>query len=323
MNRKGILTPTLLIIVGAVLLSACGSSAAVEMAPAMDTAWEVEEEMAFPEEAPLAPAYSDAGGTYDDTFRSANVDALAVERMVIRDASLSLVVADPAAVIDQISSIATQKGGFVISSNLYNTTYGSQGIAVTRGSISIRVLSDSLDDALDEIKDLAIEVDSESVTGQDVTDEYTDLNSKLRNLEAAEERLLDIMDSATETEDVLQIFEHLKSVREEIEVITGRMEYLRDSARLSQIQVELIPDEMSQPLQIGGWEPKGTARDAVESLVEALQFIADAGIWFVICVLPVGLILGVPLYYAFRAIVRKRRAVKAAKSAEAGKATED
>jgi hypothetical protein len=294
------------------LLSACGSRAASEMMPGMDTAVEFEESFALPQEAPAAADY-DEGYGHDDSSGGYNGNAASVERMVIRNANLSLIVTDPAVAVDEISQIATEYGGFVVSSNLYQTTYGQQYIPVTQGSISIRVLSDSLDEALDEIKALALEVDSESISGEDVTDQYTDLQSQLRNSQAAEEQLLQIMDSATETEDVLQIFNELKSVREEIEVLTGRMEYLEDSARLSQVQIDLIPDEMSQPLQIGGWEPKGTARDAVEALVGALQFMADAGIWFVICVFPIALILGVPLYFAFRAIIRKRRAKKAEK----------
>ncbi|MBN1264784.1 MAG: DUF4349 domain-containing protein [Anaerolineales bacterium] len=308
----------LFLIVLTLLLSACSTAG---MAPAMERSMDYEEAMAYPQEAPAA--YNEAGASYDDASGGYNGSASVVERMVIRNANLSLVVADPEKSVEEISSIATQMGGYVISSSVYQTTYGQQNIPVTRGSISIRVLSDSLDNALAEIKDLAIEVDSESVTGEDVTDQYTDLQSQLRNSQAAEEQLLKIMDSATETEDVLQIFNQLKMVREEIEVLTGRMEYLEDSARLSQIQIDLIPDEMSQPLQIGGWEPKGTARDAVEALVGALQFIAEAGIWFVICVVPVGLILGVPLYFAFRAINRKRLAKKAereAKKAEAPQA---
>lgn len=295
----------------ALALSACAMQAAAPEI-AMDRSMEFEEAMEMPMEAPAADS---AGEGYSGS-------AAAVERMVIRNANLSLIVTDPAETADEISRIATSRGGYVISSNIYQTTYGQQNIPVTRGSISIRVLSDSLDAALDEIKDLAVEVDSESVSGEDVTDQYTDLNSRLRNLEAAEEQLLEIMDTATETEDVLQIFNELKAVREEVEVLRGQMEYLEDSARLSQVTVELIPDEMSQPLQIGGWEPKGTIREAVEALVNALQFLVDAGIWFLICVVPVGLILGVPLYFAFRAIIRKRRAKKSDNKAETTSAPE-
>ncbi len=298
----------------ALLLSGCMAAAQSEAAMDYDMAYE--EEMVYPAEAPAAEfAESDSVSSRSAGF---NGSPSVIERMVIRNANLSLVVMDPSETVEEISRIATAKGGYVISSNLYQTTYGQQSIPITRGSISIRVLSESLDEALQEIKELALEVDSESVSGQDVTDEYTDLSSRLRNLEAAEEQLLDIMDSATETEDVLQIFENLKNVREEIEVLKGRMGYLEDSTRLSQISIDLIPDEMSQPLQIGGWEPKGTIRSAVEALINALQFLVDAGIWFLICVVPVALILGFPLYFAFRAIIRKRRARKAEKAAANG-----
>jgi hypothetical protein len=314
MNPKKSHAAAVFLILLTLLLSGCMGAAQSEAA--MDSDMAYEESMVYPAEAPAAEyAESDSFSSRSEGYSG---NPAVIERMVIRNANLSLVVTDPSETVEDISRIAEANGGYVISSNLYQTTYGQQSILITRGSISIRVLSESLDEALQEIKELALEVDSESVSGQDVTDEYTDLSSRLRNLEAAEEQLLTIMDSATETEDVLQIFESLKNVREEIEVLKGRMGYLEDSARLSQVSIELTPDEMSQPLQIGGWQPKGTIRSAVEALINALQFLVDAGIWFLICVIPVALILGFPLYFAFRTIIRKRRARKAEKAAANG-----
>jgi hypothetical protein len=244
-----------------------------------------------------------AGGVTRSNFGG---EAAPIQPLVIRNASLRTVVEDPSESTDQISSLAETMGGFVVSSNVYQTTYGSSDIPTTRASITIRVPAERLDEAIDKIVEDAIEVQERNVSGQDVTSEYTDLQSRLTNLEAAEEQLREIMEAAAKTEDVLQVFENLRQVRSEIEVIKGQMKYYEDSARLSSISIDLIPDELAQPLSIGGWHPEGTARDAVETLINTLQFLADAGIWLVICVAPILLILGVPAYFIVRSVRRRR-----------------
>jgi hypothetical protein len=251
--------------------------------------------------------FATTAGRVVDNFAG---DEQLVERVVIRSASLSIVVPDPAASVKEIGQLADEMGGFVVSSNTFQSYFAEADLSAERGSITIRVPSERLDEALERIKEAATEVQSENVSGQDVTQEFTDLQSRLRNLEAAEEQLLEIMDSATDTEDVLNVFENLRRVREEIEVIKGRIQFLSESARLSAISVDLIPDVAAQPLQIGGWRPEGTVKDAFSTLIRALRFLGDAAIWTAICVIPVGLILGLPGYFAGRSILRRRRAAK-------------
>ena len=109
------------------------------------------------------------------------------ERLVIYNANLALVVDDPVESLDTISDLATSIGGFVVNSNLYESSYrvGDEYRPVHEANITIRVPAERLDEALDQLKGLAVEVDSESISGQDVTQEYTDLASRLRNLESA------------------------------------------------------------------------------------------------------------------------------------------
>lgn len=243
---------------------------------------------------------------------------LTPERLVIRNANMTVVVRDPAESVDDIARMAQAMGGYVVSSNTFQQTYGdatlSEPLVATHASITIRVPSENLDEALEMIEEGAEEVRNRNVTGQDVTEEFTDLESRLRNLEAAEEQLREILDDAVETEDVLQVFEELRRVREQIEVIRGRMQFLEESARLSAISVELIPDVAAQPLQLGSWTPTGTAKEAVEALIRTLRFLVDMGIWAVICVLPIGLLLGLPGYFVGRSVMRRRREAAAAES---------
>ena len=252
-----------------------------------------------------AVAQSSLGRGTADGF---SADVAPADRVVIHTANMSIVVPEPSASVQEIANLANEMGGFVVSSNVFQTFFSEANVSADRASITIRVPSERLDEALAAIKSGATEIQSESISGQDVTQEFTDLQTRLRNLEAAEEQLLEIMEAATDTEDVLQVFENLRQVSEEIEVIKGRIQYLSESARLSAIAVELIPDVAAQPLNIGGWQPEGTAKEAFTSLIQALRFLGDAAIWSVICIVPIALILGVPLYFVARGIRRRRAA---------------
>ncbi|MCJ7676348.1 MAG: DUF4349 domain-containing protein [Anaerolineales bacterium] len=233
------------------------------------------------------------------------------ERLVIRNANLTLVVENPTASVETISRMAQDMGGFVVSSYLYETALGAGDLTTTQGTLTIRVPAERLDEALQAIKAGAIEVRSENISGEDVTQQYVDLQSRLRNLEAAEAQLQEIMGSATRTEDVMMVYNQLVQVRGEIESVKGQMQYFEQSAKLSAVTLELIPDAAAQPLQIAGWRPQGTAKAAVEALIQALQFLADAAIWAVICIVPIGVILGLPAYFVVRAMRRRRKAAKA------------
>jgi hypothetical protein len=270
-----------------------------------------EEEAA--EFAPMAPE------PYDGEAQGQNIanstSEINTERMVIQNADLSIIAEDPAQSMDEIGKMAESMGGFVVESYLYQRTLNS-GAQVPHATITVRVPAEKLEEALALIKAGAVEVESANISGQDVTSQYTDLASRLRNLEAAEAQLQEILDEANRTEDVLAVFNELVYVREQIEVIKGQMKYYEESAALSKISVGITADEAVQPIQVGGWQPAGVAKDAIEALIETLQFLAGAAIWFVLCVLPIGLLIGLPLFFVIRAVVRRRRKSKAAKAAE-------
>jgi len=107
------------------------------------------------------------------------------------------------------------------------------------------------------------------------------------------------------------------SVRGEIEMVRGQMQYYEESAAFSMITAELIPDAAAQPIEIGGWQPQGTVKAAVEALVRALEWLADGAIWLAICVLPVALLVGLPTFLIVRS-ARRRRSKAAGKGKAAG-----
>jgi hypothetical protein len=231
-------------------------------------------------------------------------------RLVIKNASLSLIVKDPEGAANEINALANELGGYVVSSNTYRASVDAQGNEIKQASVSLRVPVEKLDQALRQLKGLAVEVESENLSGEDVTSQYTDLESQLRNLEAAEAQLQKIMDGANRTEDVLNVYNQLVAIRGQIEQVKGQMKYYRESALLSLITVNLIPDALSQPLEVGGWKPEGVAKEAFEALLRAFQELATAAIWIGIYVLPLLLVFGLPLWLVGRWAVRRLRKPK-------------
>ena len=297
----------LLITISALLLVGCGSAQRSGFAPP---------EMGYADEAIYAEApAAEAMPIEEEAFRDADsIDA--ADRIVIKNASLEIVVNAPDESMQTISRMAEEMGGFVVSANLYQTQT-SEGLEVPRASITIRVPADKLDEALSRIEAESDRLPlNKNINSQDVTSDYTDLQSRLTNLEAAEAQLMEIMESANRTEDVLNVFDQLTRVREQIEVLKGQMQYIENSARLSAVSIELIPNEIIQPISIGGWEPVGVIKDAIQALIVALQVLVDILIWLALFLLPIILVIGLPLFFIIRA-VRNRRRKKKQKEAEA------
>ncbi len=231
-----------------------------------------------------------------------------VERMVIRTADLDLVVPETEQALEQITELAEGLGGYVVSLNTYQYEQGVQG------NVTLRIPAESFDAALTQLKALATTVRHETVSGQDVTEEYVDLESRLRHLRAKEDQLLEFLDQAEDTEAVLAVYEQLSATQEEIERVTGRMQYLENQTSLATISVRLTPDALAQPLEVGGWNLPGTVRDAVEALLSAVEFVVKAAIYLVIFVLPVLVMLAAPvvgLILLIRWLVRRRRKARA------------
>ena len=306
--------PVSLILIATLILAACGSSSAVATeAPSADY---------YPGSAPLArealpaataSAYNQAATSNDGSGSGAS--PAQVERIVIQNADLTIVVSDVEGRMKDIQVMAQQMGGFVVSSSLFQS-YTSDYVEVPGAQIVIRVPSEKLEDALKQIKKDIVEVQNENRSGQDVTAEYVDLKSRLKNLEAAEAQLNEILKNATETEDVVNVFNQLVYYREQIEIVKGQIKYYEEAAALSAISVQIVAEETIQPLVIGKWEPTGVALEAVQDLVNFIKGFVEFLIRFVIFTLPVWIIIGIPLYLVFiglRTLFRKMRGNKVKK----------
>ena len=136
-------------------------------------------------------------------------------------------------------------------------------------------------------------------------EEFVDLSARLENLEATADRVRSFLGDTETVEEALAVNAELSRLEGEIEAYKGRIQFLSQSAAFSTITVNLTPDELSQPIEVGGWQPTGIAREAVEALVDALQGLGTFAIWLVIYILPVGLLIGIPIWLVVR-FVRQR-----------------
>jgi flagellar basal body-associated protein FliL len=221
------------------------------------------------------------------------------ERMVIQNADLSIVVADPKARMTEIANMANEMGGFVVSSNLYTSYYGPNSIEAPGANIVIRVPSNRLDEALETIKEGVVDVNYENRTGQDVTSIYVDLQSQLSAKQAAEKKLLEFLGDAEDTEGALAVYTQLQIIQSEIEVLKGQIKYYDESVALSAVNVTLVAEETVQPVEIGGWKLQGTANDAVQDLIYFTQGFVQFLIRFVLYTLPALVLMAIPLYLLF------------------------
>jgi hypothetical protein len=238
------------------------------------------------------------------------------ERMVIMNADLTIVIPDPQAKMDEIAALADSLGGFVVSLNMYQT-YLYDGGTAPEGYISIRVPADKLENALSQIKADVVEVRNETRNGQDVTADYVDLQSRLTALEAARDQLQTIMDAATKTEDVLNVFNQLQYYNEQIEMVKGQMKYYEEASAYSLINVTLVAEETLQPIQIGPWTPNEAARDAIQALIRFLQGFVDFLLYFFLLVVPILIVVFGPVALVAWLIVRGLKRRKSKKTAAA------
>jgi hypothetical protein len=261
----------LLLLATALALAACGAQTAGSPAPA------IEAPAAAPQEgAPGGGASLEEGRSDDAVSNSADpaqAQQPAGQRLVIKNATVTIQVESVTDAEASLRQRAEQLGGYVVSVQ----TYGSDADMTT--TVTFRVPADRFEEALSGVEGLARKVLSRSVSGDDVTEEFVDLESRLRNLEATRTRLLDLLDRATRVEDALQVNQALTDVQGEIEQIQGRMKYLRDSAAFSTITADIRPVPAAPSIiEPDSWQPLRVAQEALAGLVDFGQALLSLGI---------------------------------------------
>jgi hypothetical protein len=263
--------------------------------------------------APGAPLPAMAPNAGELVSKDLSTQTQSTDQIVIKNASLSIAVLDPLTSMQTIMSMANDMGGYVVSSNVYKTTT-ADNVEVPVVDVSVRVPAEKLDQAMQQIKSLVPDVKTdvllENISGQDVTKDYTDTESRLNNLKAAEAQLVKIMDQATRTEDVMAVFNQLTSVREQIEVLQGQLNYYKESSQLSALSVHIQAKEALKPITIGGWQPGLEVQKALQALVDGLKMLVSLLIWLIIVLVPILLLIGVPIFLIVRFIRNRRQTTK-------------
>src|SRR5690606_12607061 len=181
------------------------------------------------------------GGAEDavklDQAENSNQPAVAMDRKIIRNAELRLEADSPEEVQRRAAAIAESKGGFVVESQ----QSGGDGRTGKRDTVSmtLRVPADKFAETLDEIRREAGSVVMEHITGKDVTEEFIDIEARLKAQLALEAQFMQIMKQANSVEQALSVQRQLADVRSDIERIEGRKRFLENQASLSTIKLRI------------------------------------------------------------------------------------
>ncbi|MBL7478377.1 DUF4349 domain-containing protein [Legionella bononiensis] len=230
-----------------------------------------------------------------------------MRRMIIRNAQLSLQVNDIPKALDEITQIADHSGGYVVNSELnQNVSYGGGEYA----KISIRVPANGLNSVLSSLKVLAIKVVQETVTGEDITQQYVNLESELNNLKTTKAQLAKIMQGATKTEDVLLVFQQLSETQRKIDLTEGQIKYYKESVAYSLITIDLSMNPEIQITQDSKWQITEVISESYQELIKTLRQFTYGMIEFFIFFVPLMLLWAVIVLILFligRALYKKFR----------------
>jgi hypothetical protein len=205
-------------------------------------------------------------------------------RRVIRTGQIAIEVEKFDAAARRLLSIAEAAGGFVADSS-----YADEG-GTPRGTFVLRVPAARFGEVLRQVEGLGT-VQRRQISGQDVTEEFIDLEARVRNLERQEARLLTFMDRATKIPDLMAIENEVARVRGEIERFTGRLRFLANRVDLATIQAEVSQKPKKAP---GGfWDFNRTIariQAAFLNTVRELLAVAEGLVAFGAAVLPLVLL---------------------------------
>ena len=308
----------LCVLTGGLILSACGGGAApapmqaaATEAPAMPESYPMEVpavEEAAPQMGAESMSKSDmaAGGAPNVVMATAlppegevaPVDANVANRagrMIIKNAEIKLQVEDTDIAINLATQAISDVGGYIVSSRVwYQSHYDGKNYKYA--SITIGVPVTEFERMLNKLRGTAVQVLDETATGEDVSDQFVDLQSQVTNLEATRDRIKFFLDDAKTVDEALRINQELANVEAQIEQLKGQMNYLQDRSAYSTITAVFEPKrpDLATPTLVPTatpqtWQPGETVNDAKDAVVYAYQGIINFLIWVVIFLLPIFL----------------------------------
>lgn len=231
------------------------------------------------------------------------------QRVILRDATLRITVMDTQAKIDAITALVNGMGGWVVSSSTSTRAHGA--LNVLYGTMVVRVPAEQLDAALSQIKDDVVHVTGETITGQDVTQDYVDTQLAVRSLEGAIAQLETLLAQAETVAEVLAVYDELIGLRQQIDVMRGRLQYYDQASAFSSITINLDPflptltptpsSTVYPTITPTGWDPARTIDRALDQFTRTAQGTADTAITGTIVCLPFAIPVVLVLGFGWRA----------------------
>jgi hypothetical protein len=247
---------------------------------------------------------------------SANAASQALERKIIRDGNLTIEVSSPTDSQRKIFSAAESHGGFVVTSEMTQQASDDKSKPETSVNLVVRVPASQFDKAMEEIRAIANRVVQEKRTGKDVTEEFIDLEARMKNQKALEAQFLEIMRRAGKVEDALEVQRQLADVRTEIEKLEGRKRFLENQSTLSTINVTLqTPTQIVNA--VGFWyNVRSAFADGVDVAAAIVLFLIRA----VIALVPILVLIVLPAALIAKVIISRTRRARATEEAEGAEA---
>lgn len=168
------------------------------------------------------------------------VNTVSNERKVMYTAHMEIVVANYTETEGKVTELVQKENGYVVSSNVHRDDAENK-----RGHFTIKIPQEKFESFLKSIDDLSVEVTEQNVQGEDVTEEFVDLNARLKAKKDVKEKLETFLKDATATKDLLDISEQIGKVQEEIEQIEGRLNYLKNQTDYSTVTISMTERKLN------------------------------------------------------------------------------
>ena len=236
----------------------------------------------------------------------------ATDRKIVRNADLTMEVASTNEAQHRVSSIAEAHGGFVVNSESKQRESADPAQRTVDFKVMVRIPADQYGVALDEIKKLASNVLEEKSTGQDVTEEFIDLEARIKTQKALETQFLEIMQRANKIEDALEVQRQIAEVRTEIEKLEGRKRFLENRSSLATITVNI-----QAPRPIIATTPTGFGHSVREAISDSIELGSGLFLFFVralILMVPLLIFVVLPFALLIRYAVRRVRRIRLAQA---------
>ncbi len=287
------------ILLTVLMLAGCGAAAAPTLeapadqvrSPQLPSASDLSGQAAPAAPAPTSVAVYQTG---PDTVTS---NVASGDHMIVKNGDIKLLVKDSDQALDGVTQIVGDVQGYIVSSRVWYQDYF--GTNYKYATLTLGVPEDQFENALRRLRGLALRVLDENATGEDVTDQYVDLQSQLTNLEATRDRIKSFLNQAKTVDEALRINQQLSDVEGQIEQIKGKMNYFSNRSAFSTITIKLEPDlppvvttptptPTPVPVQpLAPWDPGKTTQKATNALVSSYRVIIDFLIWIFVVLVPI------------------------------------